>query len=126
MTELPRIISVDDHVLEPGDLWTSRLPARFRDRAPRLVRTKGRFGAGARGDWVEADDGRWADIWQFEDYQMAIIPGFAAAGLDQDYLGEHWEPMTYDEMRAGAYEQKARLADLDANHTDVSLAFPTF
>ena len=126
MVEVPRVISVDDHVLEPGDLWTNRLPVQLRDRAPRLVRTKGRFGAGARGDWVEDETGGWADIWQFEGYQMAIIPGFAAAGMDQDYLGEHWDPMTYDEMRPGAYDQAARLADLDANHTDASLAFPTF
>jgi predicted TIM-barrel fold metal-dependent hydrolase len=57
---------------------------------------------------------------------MAIIPGFAAAGMDQDYLGEHWAPMTYQQMRPGAYEQKARLADMDANHTDASFSFPTF
>jgi predicted TIM-barrel fold metal-dependent hydrolase len=126
MSELPRIISVDDHVLEPGDLWSERVPRHLQDRAPKLMRVKGRFRAGTRGDWVAADDGRWADIWRFEDYQMAIIPGFAAAGLDRDYLGEHWEPMTYDEMRPGAYDQKARLEDLDANHTDGSLAFPTF
>jgi predicted TIM-barrel fold metal-dependent hydrolase len=124
--DVPRIISVDDHVLEPGDLWTERVPAHLRARAPRLLRIKGRFGAGARGDWIADDDGRWADIWQFEDYQMAIIPGFAAAGMDQDYLGEHWDPMTYDEMRPGAHDQAARLVDLDANHTDASLAFPTF
>ena len=29
MTEPPLIISVDDHVVEPPDLWTSRLPARY-------------------------------------------------------------------------------------------------
>ena len=126
MEEIPRIISVDDHVLEPGDLWTTRLPAALRDRAPRLVRTKGRFGEGARGDWTPDEDGGWADIWQFEGYQMAIIPGFAAAGFDQDYLGEHWDPMTYDEMRPGAFDQAARLVDLDDNHADASLSFPTF
>ena len=124
--EIPRIISVDDHVLEPRDLWTSRLPSHLHDRAPKLVPIKGRFGAGARGDWVVDDDGNWADIWQFEDYQMAIIPGFAAAGMDQDYLGEHWDPLTYEEMRPGAYDQAARLADLEMNHTDASIAFPTF
>jgi len=26
---IPRIISVDDHVVEPPDLWTSRLPRQF-------------------------------------------------------------------------------------------------
>jgi len=124
--DLPLIISVDDHVLEPGDLWTQRLPVAMRDRAPQLVRTKGRFGEGARGDLVLDDDGDWLDLWRFGRYEMAIIPGFAAAGMDQDYLGEHWHPMTYDEMRPGCYEQSARLVDLTMNHTEASLAFPTF
>lgn len=100
--DLPRIISVDDHVLEPAHLWEQHLPEQLRDRAPRLVRTKGRFAPGARGGWTHDEDGEWADIWQFEGYEMAIIPGFAAAGLDQDYLGEHWEPMTDEQMRPGA------------------------
>ncbi len=34
--EIPRIISVDDHVVEPPDLWTTRLPAKYLDRAPRV------------------------------------------------------------------------------------------
>jgi hypothetical protein len=29
MAELPRIISVDDHIVEPKDLWTNRLPPRY-------------------------------------------------------------------------------------------------
>ncbi|MDO8362166.1 MAG: amidohydrolase family protein [Actinomycetota bacterium] len=124
--ELPKIISVDDHVVEPPDLWQRRLPARFRAEAPRVERVKGRFGAGARGDWAPADDGEWADIWKFGNYQMAIIPGFAAAGMDQEEIGEHYAPLTYDMMRPGCYEQAARLADMDANHTEASLNFPTF
>lgn len=35
-------------------------------------------------------------------------------------------PMTYDEMRPGCYEVKARVEDMLMNHTDVSLCFPTF
>jgi predicted TIM-barrel fold metal-dependent hydrolase len=57
--------------------------------------------------------------------EMAIIPGFAAAGMDQDWLGQHWDPMLYDDMRPGCYEQGPRLADMDANHVDASLCFPT-
>ena len=30
-------ISADSHVVEPADLWQSRLDARFRDRAPEVV-----------------------------------------------------------------------------------------
>ena len=32
-----RIISADNHVFEPRDLWTTRLEPKFRDRAPRIV-----------------------------------------------------------------------------------------
>ena len=40
MGEFPNwMISVDDHVLEPGHLWQERVPAKLRDRAPRLVET---------------------------------------------------------------------------------------
>ena len=43
MTEIPRIISVDDHVIEPPDLWTSRLPAKYHETGPRVVRAKARM-----------------------------------------------------------------------------------
>jgi len=33
-TPLPKIISVDDHIVEPPHLWDTWLPARFRDRGP--------------------------------------------------------------------------------------------
>ena len=40
MAEFPNwMISVDDHVLEPGHLWQERVPAKLRDRAPRLIDT---------------------------------------------------------------------------------------
>ena len=34
--------------------------------------------------------------------------------------------VTYDEMRPGSYEVKPRLEDMDANHIEASLCFPTF
>ena len=36
--ELPRLISVDDHVVEPAHVWERWLPERFRDRGPKIVR----------------------------------------------------------------------------------------
>jgi predicted TIM-barrel fold metal-dependent hydrolase len=35
------ILSSDSHVFEPPDLWTTRIDATFRDRAPRMVRIDG-------------------------------------------------------------------------------------
>ena len=40
MIEIPKIISVDDHVVEPPDLWVERLPAKYKDRGPRVERDR--------------------------------------------------------------------------------------
>ena len=33
---IPKIISVDDHVVEPADLWSSRLPAKYKEIGPHV------------------------------------------------------------------------------------------
>ena len=38
--ELPLIISVDDHIMEPKDLWQRELPASLRGRGPKVSREK--------------------------------------------------------------------------------------
>src|SRR5258706_6532785 len=35
------VLSSDSHVFEPPDLWTKRIDAAFRDRAPRMARVDG-------------------------------------------------------------------------------------
>ena len=37
MSEFPKIVSVDDHVVEPPDTWSSRLPKKYADVGPRIV-----------------------------------------------------------------------------------------
>jgi len=32
-----QVLSADSHVLEPPDLWTTRMQGKFRDRAPHLI-----------------------------------------------------------------------------------------
>ena len=50
MVELPKIISVDDHVVEPAHVWQTYLPEKYRARGPRV-------GAQAVGR-VPAQEGR--------------------------------------------------------------------
>ena len=38
MTSIPKIISVDDHVVEPPNVWQDWLPSEFKDRGPKVVR----------------------------------------------------------------------------------------
>src|SRR5438132_386871 len=47
-------VSVDDHVVEPPDLFEGRLPAAYADTAPRVERT-------AEGD----------DVWVFDAYRWS-------------------------------------------------------
>lgn len=122
---LPKIISVDDHVVEPPDLWQKRLPRKFRDRGPKVIRRVGRvhFHDG-KHHFLEDDDpaNRPADIWIYEDLFRPMTLGYAYAGHE----GKDAElPMTYDEMHPGCYDPAARLKVMDENHTDAQLNYPT-
>jgi predicted TIM-barrel fold metal-dependent hydrolase len=117
---LPPIISVDDHVVEPPDLWASRLPRRLVERGPRVVRERGQLTMMENGAWTPGPDGAWADIWYFDGLVKAISRMSVAVGLGE--LG--WGTVTFDEMRPGAWKQADRLADMDANHVEVSVCFP--
>ena len=51
--DFPRIISVDDHVVEPPHVWQERLPAKYRDQGPRIVVAPQGEMALVDGAWVE-------------------------------------------------------------------------
>ena len=126
MTEPPLIISVDDHVVEPPDLWSSRLPARYQDRGPRITRQKMKMLGGAEGGagsglrWAEADDGEWTDVWYYDDLVSPLMMVSAAVGFEELGFGL----TTFDAIRKGTWDQAARLADMAANHVEAAINFP--
>jgi hypothetical protein len=57
---MQQLISDDCHVIEPPSTWIERMPARLRDRAPRVVKvaaTRGLFSGNARRIFGFADEG---------------------------------------------------------------------
>jgi predicted TIM-barrel fold metal-dependent hydrolase len=100
------IVSADDHLVEPGDLFVSRSARDLIDAAPRIIEIDG------------------VEYWQFED---EIEPNrtvqTSAVGRPKD----EWtrEPVRFDEMRPGSYDPKARLADMDLAGVVASLCFPS-
>ena len=123
---IPWIVSVDDHVLEPPDVWTSRLPARYRDVGPRIViEPKGDM-ALVDGAWVETPGtgDEMAAWWHYEDHRYQIKQMIAAAGLKPTEVT--MQGVTYDEMRPGCFDPRARLDDMTANHVQASLCFPNY
>ncbi|MBW2424273.1 MAG: amidohydrolase [Deltaproteobacteria bacterium] len=122
MVTIPRIISVDDHVVEPPTLWTDRLPSKYADRAPRVVRDRARFSylGGVFRAERGVPDGDWCDWWLYDDLEYPFARLSAAVGFDS----VENVPTTFDEIRPGTWKQKERLEDMDANHMDVSICFP--
>ena len=87
-------IDADTHITEPGDVWTSRLPQKFQDAAPRMIRT---------------EDG--VDVWRFGDTERQIPVGATAmAGWPEPFPSI---PKNLDECAPGAYDAKARLDYMD-------------
>jgi predicted TIM-barrel fold metal-dependent hydrolase len=122
--QLPWIISVDDHVIEPPHVWSSRLPAKYRDVGPRYERRRvGKTRWDQGGFVTDRDDaGEEADVWCYETVVKPIRRNIAAAGLDRDEMDLN--PINFDAMRKGCYDPAARLADMDLGHIDASLCFP--
>jgi predicted TIM-barrel fold metal-dependent hydrolase len=127
MSELPKIISVDDHVVEPPHVWETWLPAKYKDRGPKVERRgigmMRHVGGGAYEQTFD-DDGPKADCWVFEDLVYINKRHVAAVGFDRDDMTA--SPITYDEMRPGCYDPKARVEDMEMNHVEASLCFPSF
>jgi predicted TIM-barrel fold metal-dependent hydrolase len=119
---IPPIISVDDHVIEPPDLWKRWLPTALRDAGPKVMRAP--YVIDDATQVHVAASGPETDFWAYEDVRVAIKNGSAAAGLDASEID--YRPVSYAEMRPGFYELKPRLEDMDANHVERSLCFPTF
>jgi hypothetical protein len=115
--EIPRIISVDDHVIEPAHVWQEYLPASFGEAGPRLIRVKGRlFFEPRHMAFREDPDGYWADCWSYAGMLFPVTGGFAAVSFPRDQA--HNRAVLFDDILPGCYDRAARLADMDRNHTD--------
>src|SRR5262245_19183596 len=119
LVEIPRIISVDDHVVEPPELWFERLPADMRERGPRVTRqlgvSFGRFGSATRIPDPEATGADWCDVWRYEDLVWPLYRATAHSGYESE---DGAATITYVQILPGAYEASARLEVMDRNHTD--------
>ncbi|MDT3441924.1 MULTISPECIES: amidohydrolase family protein [unclassified Pseudofrankia] len=116
-----RLFSVDDHVIEPPDVWSSRVPARFRDDAPRVVEREGR------------------EVWVYENQVFPTIAygvdaarfrlgGGEQAAMPLDTLDQmaRWGLARFEDMKAACYRPAERAKDLQSNGVYASISFPSF
>ena len=77
----PKIVSVDDHVIEPANVWQDRLPAKYRDIGPRVVRERGNMQfVGGVFSYEPDPEGAEADWWVYEDKKIPQTRLSAAVG----------------------------------------------
>ena len=124
MAELPRIVSVDDHVIEPAHLFETWLPAKYRERGPQpLTAGIGELAYVAGKYQITMDpDGPPTDWWIYEELKFPYKRNIAAVGFDRDEMT--LEGITRAEMRPGCWDPKERLKDMDLNHVEASALLP--
>jgi predicted TIM-barrel fold metal-dependent hydrolase len=119
--DVPLVISVDDHVVEPPDLWTGQAPQSIVDRVPRVERGRAEFGwVNGRHTMKRTDDGQPCDWWIYGDYEFGLPMTMAAVGFDVIDNA----PTTYDAIRPGSWKKAERLQDMTDNHIEAAACFP--
>jgi predicted TIM-barrel fold metal-dependent hydrolase len=110
LPEHTKLLSADDHMIEPPDLWVDRVPARFRDECPRIVEV----------------DGRQAWLWQGEHTYIPMGSCRPLAGLDEAGYPPPPGTARFDEIRPGCYDPVERIRDMDVDGVWGQLTFPNF
>jgi predicted TIM-barrel fold metal-dependent hydrolase len=101
------LVSVDDHLVEPPDMFAHHLPARWRGQEPQLIQ---------RADGTDA--------WVFEGQEATNVGLNAVAGRPPDEYGV--EPTKLSEIRPGCYDIHERIRDMNANGVAASMNFPSY
>ena len=124
--DFPKIISVDDHVIEPPDVWQDRLPAEVPGRrAPHRAQPRRRDDVRRRQVHLRAGRRRRARATggSTRTCRSRRPASSAAVGFDRDEVKV--TAITYEEMRQGCWDPKARLEDMDVNWTEAQMCFPS-
>src|SRR5947209_7010307 len=100
------LISVDDHVQEPPDVWTRRLARdRWGDHVPHIERL-----ADGTDRWVSGD---------------RPLDGSHVARAGAFMADRSQEPRCWEDVPAAAYVPAERLKAMDAAGIDYSVLYPT-
>jgi predicted TIM-barrel fold metal-dependent hydrolase len=99
------LFSVDDHIIEPADVWASRLPERYRDAGPHVVEDAGR------------------EYWEYEGRRNDTMGLNAVAGKPREEWG--LEPIRFTDMIPSCFDPTLRAEVLRSQGIFASVNFPT-
>jgi predicted TIM-barrel fold metal-dependent hydrolase len=101
------LISIDDHVIEPPDMFEGHVPAKYRDLAPKSIMDENGY-----------------EKWWFQ----GQVSGSGSLNAVVGWPNEEWgmNPSTFAEMRPGSYDIHQRVRDMNRNGILSSACFPSF
>jgi predicted TIM-barrel fold metal-dependent hydrolase len=101
------MISVDDHLIEPPDVWTDRLPAKHRDAGPRWVSEGG------------------LEAWRYEDVRQSVGGAVTSGAIwPPEDRPPVFDPLPFSEIPPACHDPQARLQAMDTDRVLASLLFP--
>ena len=98
------LVSIDDHVIEPPDLFERHVPEKWKSEAPSCI---------------EGENG--IETWHFQDVTSTSVGLNAVVTWPKEEWG--LEPSTFAEMRPGAYDIHERVRDMNHNGILASMCF---
>jgi predicted TIM-barrel fold metal-dependent hydrolase len=101
------LVSIDDHVVEPPNMFDNHVPRKWAEHAPRIV-----------------VDEKGVDRWVYRGKPVGVTGLNAVVSWPPEEWG--YEPAGYAEMRPGVYDIHQRVGDMNANGILASMCFPTF
>jgi predicted TIM-barrel fold metal-dependent hydrolase len=102
-----QVISTDDHIIEPDGVFDGRLPKEFAERTPKLTHSES------------------SAAWHVPGLDKPIEMSGLSTAAGQKVEEFSPKSKTFDQMRAGCYDSRERLKDMDADGVDAHVCFPT-
>jgi predicted TIM-barrel fold metal-dependent hydrolase len=99
------IIDADSHITEPADIWTSRLPSKYLEVAPR----------------VEFNSSTGHHHWRIGERWLCAVGQLTQAGWPEYPPSS---PLEYEECDPAAYNSADRLSRLDQYGVDIQILYP--
>ena len=101
------LISVDDHIAEPADMFEAHVPDKYKEHAPKVVTD---------------ENGR--EQWYYGKLPGRNLGLNAVAGKPREHY--NIDASRYDEMRPGCYNVHERVRDMNAGGQLAGLNFPNW
>ena len=101
------VISADNHVFEPADLWTSRGESKFKDHMPHVQ---------------SLEDGDW---WICDGRKLLHVAGGTQAGVRFEAPETLTIEGRIEDLRPGGYIPEEHAKDMDIDGIDVSIIYPS-